>query len=123
MEAVLDSLKEYLKDDKFRKLYEFEKQKLGIVKKIIEYRIKNNLSQGQLAKKAAISQQHISKIENADFKSLETLEKILNLIGYKIKLEAVPLETKKLTAGKSLSIKYFIPIKKDAVRFHQTKLT
>lgn len=91
MERVDEHLKEKLKDPYFKELYEFEEQKLGIVKRIIEYRVKNYLTQGQLAKKARVTQQHISKIENGDFSSIVTLEKILLFIGYTVKIQAVPL--------------------------------
>ena len=91
MERVDGHLKEKLKDPYFKELYELEEQKLDIVKRIIDCRIKSNLTQGQLAKKAGVTQQHISKIENGDFSSIVTLEKILLFIGYTVKIQAVPL--------------------------------
>jgi DNA-binding XRE family transcriptional regulator len=72
IERVDEHLKEKLKDPYFKELYELEEQKLGIVKRIIDYRVKNNLTQGQLARKARVTQQHISKIENGDFSSIIT---------------------------------------------------
>lgn len=90
--AVSQHVEEELsKSPTFKELYELEEQKLNIVKRIINYRIKNNLTQGQLAKKARVIQQHISKIENGDFSSIVTLEKILLFIGYTVKIQAVPL--------------------------------
>lgn len=93
-EKVSDHLKEKLKDPYFKELHELEEQKLAIVKRIIDYRIKNNLTQGHLAKKAGITQQHISKIENGEFSSVTTLEKVLLFIGYTVKINAVPLNQK-----------------------------
>lgn len=93
-ERVEDHLKRELKDPYFRELYELEEQKLAIVKKIIEYRIKHKLSQNQLAKKARVTQQHISKIEGGEFSSVTTLEKILLHIGYTVKIKAIPLPRK-----------------------------
>lgn len=84
-------LQEKLKDPYFRELQELEEQKLGIVKRIVDYRIKHKLSQIELARKAQVSQQHISKIESGEFSSIATLEKILLLIGYTVKLRVVPL--------------------------------
>ncbi|MBM3253131.1 MAG: helix-turn-helix transcriptional regulator [Candidatus Omnitrophica bacterium] len=84
-------LEEKLKDPYFKELYELEEQKLDIVKHIIDYRIKHNLTQEQLAKRAGVSQQHISKIENGEFSNIVTLEKVLLFIGFKVKLEVVPL--------------------------------
>ncbi len=91
---VAEHLKEKLKDPYFRELYELEEQKLAIVKRIIAYRIREKLSQAQLAERAGISQQHISKIENGEFSNIATLEKILLFIGFTVKLKAVPLEKK-----------------------------
>lgn len=88
---VDDHLKEELKDPHFRELYELEEQKYAIIKHIVRYRIKHGLSQTELAKEAGVTQQHISKIENGDFSSIMTLEKILLFIGLTIKLQVVPL--------------------------------
>lgn len=94
IEKVEGHLKEKLKDPYFKELYELEEQKLSIVKRIISYRIKNKLTQGDLAKKAGVTQQHISKIENGEFSSVSTLEKVLLFIGYTVKIQAVPLSQK-----------------------------
>ncbi len=91
IERVEEHLKEKLKDPYFKELYELEEQKLDIVKRIVAYRIKHDLAQKDLAKKANVSQQHISKIESGDFSSIITLEKILLFIGLTIKLTVVPL--------------------------------
>lgn len=90
-ERVSEHFVRKLKDPYFKKLYEFEEQKLQIVKKIINYRLQNNLTQGQLAQKAGVSQQHISKIEKGEFSNISTLNKILVLIGYIVRLEVLPL--------------------------------
>lgn len=92
MKAVNKHLEEKLKDPYFKELYELEEQKLGIVKRIIDYRIKNKLTQRQLAKRAGVTQQHISKIENGEFSNIATLEKVLLFIGFTVKLEVVPLD-------------------------------
>ena len=92
--TVKEHMQELLKDPHFKELHELEHQKFGIVKKIIDYRIKNGLTQKDLAKKAGMSQQHISKIENGEFSSVATLQKVLLFIGYMVKIEAIPLSTK-----------------------------
>jgi len=89
-----EHLKEMLKDPYFKELYELDQQKLEVVKKIIAYRVKHKLSQRQLAKKIGVSQQHISKIENSEFSSMATLEKVLIGIGYSVRLQVVPLSNK-----------------------------
>lgn len=91
IERVDEHLKEKLKDPCFRELYELEEQKLEIVKRIVDYRIKHRLNQEDLAKRAGVTQQHISKIENGEFSSMATLEKILLYIGYTVKIQAIPL--------------------------------
>ncbi len=92
LRSVDDHLKEMAREDpEFRKLYEITEQKLKIVKPIIRYRIDHDLTQGQMAKKIGVTQQHISKIENGEFSSMETLEKVLRYVGFTIKLEAVPV--------------------------------
>ena len=92
IERIDEHLKEKLKDPYFKELYELEDQKLKIVKHIIDYRIKNELTQGDLAKKIGVTQQHISKIENGEFSSMATLEKVLLSIGYTVKIQATPLQ-------------------------------
>ncbi|MEA3305899.1 MAG: helix-turn-helix domain-containing protein [Candidatus Omnitrophota bacterium] len=91
LERVDEHLKEKLKDPCFKELYELEQQKLSLIKKIIEYRINHNLTQGQLAKKLGITQQHISKIENCEFSSLPTLLKVLLYVGFKISIRPTRL--------------------------------
>ena len=89
--TVKEHLKEELRDPHFKELYELDQQKLSVVKKIIAYRIKHHLNQRQLAQKAGVTQQHISKIENGEFSSVSTLEKILLAIGYSVKIQVIPL--------------------------------
>jgi DNA-binding XRE family transcriptional regulator len=90
-ERVEEHLREKLKDPYFKELHELEEQKLAIVKPIIEYRIKYKLNQGDLAKIAGVTQQHISKIENGEFSNIATLERVLLFIGFTVKLEVIPL--------------------------------
>ena len=85
-------LKEKLKDPYFRELYELEEQKLEIVKRIVDYRIKRGLNQEELAKKVGVTQQHISKIEAGDFANVMTLEKVLLAIGFTVRMKAIQLK-------------------------------
>ncbi len=91
LEKVDEHLKEKLKDPYFKELYEVEEQKLRIVKHIIDYRIKKGLTQKHLAQKIGVTQQHISKIENGEFSSIATLEKVLLYIGYTVRIRVMPL--------------------------------
>ncbi len=91
LESVDKHLKEKLKDPYFRELYELEEQKLEIVKRIIDYRVKNDLNQRGLAQKVGVTQQHISKIETGDFANVMTLEKVLLAIGFTVQMKAIQL--------------------------------
>jgi hypothetical protein len=53
--------------------------------------VKNGLNQKQLAERVGVTQQYISKIENGEFSSVATLEKVLLFIGYTVKMQAIPL--------------------------------
>ncbi len=89
---VQQCLEEKMRDPYFRELHELEEQKLSLVKPILEYRIKHQLNQKQLAVQAGVTQQHISKIESGDFSSIATLEKVLLYVGYTVRLQAVRLK-------------------------------
>ncbi|MBF0252645.1 MAG: helix-turn-helix transcriptional regulator [Candidatus Omnitrophica bacterium] len=69
-------------------MYELEQQKLSLVKKIIKYRIENNMTQTELADRIGVTQQHISKIENCEFTEPATLLKVLLYIGFRLSLKA-----------------------------------
>lgn len=91
MRKVDDYIKEKIKNDPdFKVRYDLIKEKVVVVKKIIEYRIRHKLSQEQLAKEIGVTQQYISKIEEGEFSNLDAIENILEQIGYRLKLEVVP---------------------------------
>ncbi len=92
LESVDKHLKEKLRDPYFKELYELEEQKLEIVKRIINYRVKHGLNQKQLAERVGVTQQHISKIESGDFASVMTLEKVLLAIGYTVQMRVIQLK-------------------------------
>ncbi len=92
-DLVKDHLKEELRDPHFKELYELHQQKLSIVKKIVDYRVKHDLTQGELAQKVGVSQQYISRIETGDFCTVEVLEKVLTSIGYAVRMQVVPLRS------------------------------
>ena len=104
--SVRDHLKEMLKDPDFKLLYELNRWKLGIVKKIVAYRIKHKFDQRQLAKQVGVAQSQVFKIESGELGSLEALEKVLLEIGYSVRIHTAPLSAKtknrlkKLLAGK-----------------------
>ena len=89
---VRDHLKEELKDPHFKEIHELHQQKLAIIKKIIDHRVKHGFTQGQLAEKVGVSQQYISRIETGDFCTIEVLQKVLTAIGYAVRIQIVPFK-------------------------------
>ena len=66
-------------------------EKLKVAKVIISERIRRRLSQTALALKLGVTQQQISKLENGDFDNLGTLQKVLSVLGYHVRVSAIPL--------------------------------
>jgi len=92
MRKVDDYIKKKIKrNPDFKVRYDLLMEKAVVVKKIIEYRIRHKLSQEQLAKEIGVTQQYISKIEEGEFSNLDCIEEILEHIGYRLKLEVVPV--------------------------------
>ncbi|MBL7157066.1 MAG: helix-turn-helix transcriptional regulator [Candidatus Omnitrophica bacterium] len=91
IESVDEHIKEKLKDPYFKELHELEHQKLGLVKKIISYRVNNNITQDELADQVGVTQQHISKIENCEFTDPVTLAKVLLFVGFRVHMKAEPI--------------------------------
>jgi len=86
MKTFKNHLKKELKDNKFKELYEDEKELLNIAIKISETRSKLGLSQKELAEKAKITQQQLSKVENGVNCNLTTFLKICHALDIKISL-------------------------------------
>ena len=73
-------LKEKLKNKRFKRMYEEEKELLDISLKILEARIEQNLSQAELANRAHITQQQLSRIENGMNFNIKTLLKLCDAL-------------------------------------------
>jgi len=91
---VDDHLKEELKDPHFRELYELETQKFQVVKRVIEARVRHGWTQTDLAKKAGVTQQYISKIESGEFTSIAALEKVLHFLGLAMQIRVITVGKK-----------------------------
>jgi len=84
-----DSLTRYLdqrlKDKRFRAVYDGTEAQYQLTRSIIAERIKQNLSQNDLAKKAETTQTVISRIENMTFNpTLELINRVTTALGKKL---------------------------------------
>jgi len=71
-----------------KKYFELDDILVGIAVKIIQYRIKNNLSQKELAAKLGISQAMVSKLESGDYNpTVKMLYEIAQNLGFELEIE------------------------------------
>ena len=80
-------LRAKLKNQRFKKMYEEEKELLEISLKILEARREQNLSQAELADRAHITRQQLSRIENGINFNIKTLLKLCDALDLSIDLE------------------------------------
>ncbi|MGE3063528.1 MAG: helix-turn-helix transcriptional regulator [bacterium] len=76
MKSHNDRVKKEMKSKTFCKEYEIEKRRVEIACRIAELREKKDLTQAELARKAHITQQQLSKIENAKNCNIDLLFKV-----------------------------------------------
>ncbi len=81
LENINSHLKEELKNEQFKIVYEQERAKVLLAQKIAEMRQKEKLTQSQLARMLNVSQQFISLIETAQEKNL-TLNTLTNVARF-----------------------------------------
>lgn len=80
-------LNEELKDEKFKSSYEQVKKEYELIEQIVKIRKQKKISQVELAKKACVSQQAISRLEKEKhIPKIDTLMKIVNGLGLKLTL-------------------------------------
>ena len=80
-------LKEQLKDPEFKKEWEKSETSYQVTRALIGARIKGNISQRQLAKKAGTTQAVISRIENMTVSpSINLLGRIAESLGKKLEI-------------------------------------
>src|SRR4030065_1081784 len=87
MRSFKKHLRERLKDTKFRKLYEEERKLAELSLKILDTREHLGLSQKEVAKRAKITQQQLSKLENGINCTVSTFLKVCNALSIKINIE------------------------------------
>ena len=93
---VQDHLREKLRDPQFKESYAVELFKAQIAKEVVQVRIKEGLTQEELADKIGVSQQEISKIENGEFQQIKTVIRVLIALNHRATVslpsQEVPLE-------------------------------
>jgi DNA-binding XRE family transcriptional regulator len=81
-------LKKMLNDKEFRRHYTEERRLIDLSIKIINQRNKRGLTHIELARKANITQQQLSKIENGVNCNMITFLKVCNALGLKVNVIA-----------------------------------
>ncbi len=87
MKTFKKHLKKELKNAKFSQLFNEERELLAISMKILEQRNKLGITQNELAKKAHITQQQLSKVENGINCNITTFLKVCGALGLKVNFE------------------------------------
>lgn len=81
-----------LKDEHFRRLYAEERQLAELSLRILSAREKKGLSQKEVAQKAKVTQQQLSKVENGINCNLKTFLKVCNALDLKLDLDQSQVE-------------------------------
>ena len=82
-----EDLKKRLKDPVFKKAWEESEAEYQVSRMLIAARLKRNMSQKDLAKKANTTQAVISRLENMNANpSIGLIQKIANALNFKVKL-------------------------------------
>ena len=87
MRTFRSYLREKLKDERFRRLYEEERQLAELSLKISDMRQQKGLSQAEVARRAQITQQQLSRVENGINCNLVTFLKVCNALDLQVDLE------------------------------------
>jgi len=80
-------LEKKLENNKFKMLYDEEKELMEISLRLHKAREKNGKSQSELAKEAHLTQQQLSKVENGVSCNIKTFIKACHANGYKLELK------------------------------------
>jgi len=86
MKTFRNHLNEKLKDKKFAALYKTEHEMLSLAIKIAQARSNQGLSQVDLARKANVTQQQLSKIENGENCNMLTFLKVSKALNLQVKI-------------------------------------
>lgn len=93
MSEFRELLNEQLKDPEFEKEWNEIQPEMDVIRAMIDMRIKQNLTQKELASRTGIDQADISKLENGTKNpSLKLLKKLAAGMGMQLKIEFVPMQ-------------------------------
>ena len=87
MKTLKGHLEGKLRHDRFRRLFAEEKQLAQLSLQILQVRQHLGLSQQEVAKKANITQQQLSKLEHGANCNVATFLKVCNALGVSVELE------------------------------------
>ena len=87
MKTLKGHLEGKLRQDRFRRLFAEEKQLAQLSLQILQVRQHLGLSQQEVAEKAKITQQQLSKLEHGANCNVSTFLKVCNALGVIIELE------------------------------------
>ena len=86
MKTLKSHLKESLKNEKFKAMFDDEKELLDVSLRLQEERKSAGMSQKELALAAHLTQQQVSKVENGENCNIITYLKASRAIGLKLTL-------------------------------------
>jgi len=87
MKTFRKHLNKKLENQKFKKVYKEEKEILDLSLQILEMRKQNGISQHDLAERAKITQQQLSKIENGINCNIKTFLRVCQALGFRLGLQ------------------------------------
>jgi HTH-type transcriptional regulator / antitoxin HipB len=94
MRTFKKHLREQMKDPEFAKAFNEEKERIDLAVKIASERNKLGISQAELARKAHVTQQQLSKVENGVNCNMQTFIKVCTALGLKLNFERVKARAK-----------------------------
>ena len=93
MSEFRELLNEQLKDPEFEKEWNEIQPEMDVIRAMVDMRIKQNLTQKELASRTGIDQADISKLENGTKNpSLKLLKKLAAGMGMQLTIEFVPMQ-------------------------------
>lgn len=87
MQNFADHIEQKLKDKRFRKMYEEERQMAELAVRLALARDRSGKSQKDIAREARITQQQLSRLENGARCNVNTLLKVCKALGLTLELK------------------------------------